>query len=159
MRGALLARFCGNEPGVRVQTRRLAEAAAAEAVPGDIWDKLRRSDSDDDIVLRISTRPSRLPDVWEFARRLAEHLEKTRVHASVGRGIVRVSIPNVWQAELEHSLAQRPESSLIFERLPPHLWPVLVTSAEMNHRLNRGVREAFDPHFLLNPGILGESLA
>jgi FAD/FMN-containing dehydrogenase len=46
----------------------------------------------------------------------------------------------------------------IFERLPAPLWPVLAPSRATD-RLSTGVRAAFDPHHLLNPGILGEAHA
>ena len=46
----------------------------------------------------------------------------------------------------------------IFERLPTTLWSSLAPSA-VNDRLSRGIRAAFDPHRLLNTGILGEEPA
>jgi hypothetical protein len=46
----------------------------------------------------------------------------------------------------------------IFERLPRALWSALAPTPA-GDRLSRGVRAAFDPHRLLNPGILGEDPA
>jgi hypothetical protein len=46
----------------------------------------------------------------------------------------------------------------IFERLPSSLWPTLAPNAASD-ALSRGVRTAFDPHRLLNPGILGDDRA
>ena len=44
----------------------------------------------------------------------------------------------------------------IVERLPAVLWPALVAPAAADP-LSVGVRNAFDPDRILNPGILGES--
>jgi FAD/FMN-containing dehydrogenase len=46
----------------------------------------------------------------------------------------------------------------VFEQLPAALWPVLAPSP-VSGDLARRTRAAFDPHRLLNPGILGESPA
>jgi FAD/FMN-containing dehydrogenase len=46
----------------------------------------------------------------------------------------------------------------VFEQLPAALWPVLAPSP-VSSDLARRTRAAFDPHRLLNPGILGESPA
>jgi hypothetical protein len=43
----------------------------------------------------------------------------------------------------------------IYERLPADLWPRCASSRAVD-RLSRDVKRAFDPHRLLNPGILGE---
>jgi hypothetical protein len=47
------------------------------------------------------------------------------------------------------------EGTRIYERLPAALWPALAPTA-LRGTLERGVKAAFDPHHLLNPGILGE---
>jgi FAD/FMN-containing dehydrogenase len=46
----------------------------------------------------------------------------------------------------------------IFERLPASLWRTLSPDV-VSDALSRGVRDAFDPHRLLNPGILGDARA
>ena len=43
----------------------------------------------------------------------------------------------------------------VVERLPAALWPALVPAAAADP-LSVGVRHAFDPDRLLNPGIFGE---
>jgi len=42
----------------------------------------------------------------------------------------------------------------IAERLPERLWPV-IAPASATDRLSLGIRRTFDPHGVLNPGILG----
>ena len=53
--------------------------------------------------------------------------------------------------------ARRTRDVRIFERLPATLWPALAPTRRRRDRLSRGVRAAFDPHRLLNPGHLRRS--
>jgi hypothetical protein len=73
------------------------------------------------------------------------------------RGVARAVIPQSEPGAVRdaHRLADF-DGTRIFERLPAPLWEELAPSA-VETRLARGVRSAFDPHRLLNPGILGES--
>ena len=70
-------------------------------------------------------------------------------------------IPNE-SGNLPSSAAQRLGSlkheTRVFERLPAALWPSLAPAA-VTDRISRGIRGAFDPDHLLNPGILGETPA
>jgi FAD/FMN-containing dehydrogenase len=108
---------------------------------------------------------------WRAALRLVERFRGTSVHATVGRGVVRCIIPQAAidaatldvHAEsheahpLVHALGTRPRTpGRVFERLPGPLWKLLAPSPA-NDRLSRGVRSAYDPHRILNPGILGDS--
>jgi FAD/FMN-containing dehydrogenase len=98
--------------------------------------------------------------VWVAVDRLATAGDGY-AHASVLRSSARVVLP--------HNASALPDGALellrgagrdtrIFERLPAALWPVLAPSRATD-RLSAGVRTAFDPHRLLNPGILGETHA
>jgi hypothetical protein len=92
----------------------------------------------------------------------AEHLATTaggHAHGSLLRSVARVTLP--------HNEGTLPDSTLvalrtptaflrIFERFPATLWPSLAPTPAAD-RLSRGIRAAFDPHWLLNPGILGEA--
>jgi len=46
-------------------------------------------------------------------------------------------------------------SEVIFERLPPEVWSA-VSPSVVSDGLSQGVKRAFDPHNILNPGILGD---
>jgi hypothetical protein len=48
------------------------------------------------------------------------------------------------------------DGTRIFERLPAALWPSLAPPA-VRGRIERGLKTAFDPHNVLNPGIFGET--
>jgi len=43
---------------------------------------------------------------------------------------------------------------VIFEKLPADVWPV-VSPSVASDPLSRGIKRAYDPHNILNPGILG----
>jgi hypothetical protein len=111
----------------------------------------------DAMVLRLSSRPSELPRMWEFAMSLAVRFAGSQVHASVDRGVVRCIVPGRWQSELASALATRPSGGIIFEKLPSPLWPILAPAEGMSDRLSARVRDAFDPQRILNRGILGEA--
>ena len=75
------------------------------------------------------------------------------------RSVARVVLPlddGALPAPAVEALESITRELCIFERLPATLWPRLAPTA-VSDRLSRGIRAAFDPHRLLNPGILGES--
>jgi glycolate oxidase FAD binding subunit len=156
MNGALAMRFSSNEAGVEAQLRRLQKVAPAEQCEPGVWTRICRSDRFDHMVVRISSRPSLLPGLWQFVRAATSRLEGARASATVGRGVVRWSVPFQFQ-ETFASLAQsRPQSAMICERLPASLWPELAPPFELSDRLTARTRDVFDPRRILNPGILGE---
>jgi len=77
------------------------------------------------------------------------------MHASLGSGIVRCIVPaGSAPDEVARIAAACGDFSVVFERLPPALWEVLSPSVSAD-RLSRGIKQAFDPANILNPGILG----
>ena len=73
-------------------------------------------------------------------------------HASIERGVVRLIVPATAHevvAPLVRCLASH--ASVLGERLPRAAWEALPAVTD---RLSRGVRAAFDPHQILNPGLL-----
>ncbi len=167
----LLVRLGGNDSVVRSQRETFSTIGSAASAPSDLWDRLRTSEPSAAIVFRLSDLPSRLAFTWHAALRCAERFSGALIHATVGRGVVRCIIPH---AEVEaaasetrlpsleaHPLTralgvQPPTPGRIFERLPAAFWELLAPPA-VNDRLGRGVRSAYDPHRILNAGILGDS--
>jgi FAD/FMN-containing dehydrogenase len=43
----------------------------------------------------------------------------------------------------------------VFEKLPPELWAA-VSPSVVGDSLSQGIKRAYDPHNILNPGILGD---
>jgi glycolate oxidase FAD binding subunit len=155
----IVARLAGNEEAVAAQRAVLAELAGADEVGAHVWNELRTADLPDSAVVRLSSPVARFAETWLAADRLASS-GGGHAHGSLLRSVARAVIPRdgdtLPQASLE-LLRSGSRDTRIFERLPAPLWPELAPSA-VTHRLSRGVRAAFDPHGLLNPGILGEAL-
>ena len=154
----VLVRVAGNAEVVAAQRDTLGTLATLSEVPGDSWARLRTVEPDHATVLRLSGPTAQFTDVWASAERLAVSVPGVLAHASISRSVVRVilphsdgGLPDVATAALRAEMRQ----TRIFERLPVSLWSTLAPTAASD-RLSRGVRAAFDPHRLLNPGILGE---
>ena len=154
----LVARLAGNADSVAAQRAALGTLGDTSEIDGNIWDALRTADPADATIVRCSSPVARFAEAWASADRLANAGEG-HAHASVLRSSVRVVLPHndgsPAPGALEILRAGSRETR-VFERLPARLWASLAPSA-VNDRLSRGVRAAFDPHRLLNPGILGET--
>jgi len=156
----LIARLAGNADTVTAQRAALGAFGDVVEVPDRVWIDLRTAEPAGATVVRLSSTVARFAEVWLAADRLAAAGDG-HTHGSVLRSSARVVLP--------HNEGALPEGALellrggsrdtrIFERLPAEFWPVLAPSRATD-RLSKGVRAAFDPHRLLNPGILGETRA
>ena len=162
-RAALLVRLAGNADTVTGQRRALAALGDAPDAPADVWTRLREAEPARAATLRYSAAPARLALPWGEALRAAAATPDAAaaiVHASVARGVVRLVVPAGDDAALAIALGERAPAGVtrLAERLPAALWPRLAPTAA-DDRLSRGVRRAFDPVHLLNPGVLGEPIA
>ena len=158
--GVVIARLAGNADAVAAQRDALAALGDVAEVTGDVWTTLRTADPTDATVVRFSSQVARFPELWLAAERLVA-AGGGHAHASVLRSSARVVLPHNAGAPSEAALELLRGGSRdtrIFERLPTTLWPVLAPS-RVTDRLSQGIRNAFDPHRLLNPGILGETQA
>ena len=156
----ILARLAGNDEAVTAQREALAELGDVNDVAGDVWARLRVTEPPDASVVRLSSPVGRLAEMWATASRLAA-ASGGFGHASVLRAVARVVMPHANGLLSDAALEALPQSARdvrIFERLPSALWPTLSPNAASD-ALSRGVRAAFDPHRLLNPGILGDDPA
>ncbi len=152
-----LVRVSGNDEAVAAQERALAELGALRSVSGEAWAALAgRDPSQPTAALRLSHRPARIADVWEFATAVAHDVPDAVVHATLDRGIARVVLPRVADADLVALLHHASECTRVFEVLPAALWREVAPSAASDP-LSQRVRAAFDPERRLNPGILGEA--
>jgi glycolate oxidase FAD binding subunit len=156
----ILARLAGNEEAVTAQREALAELGDVIDVAADVWARLRVAEPSDASVVRLSSPVGRLAEMWATATRLAA-ASGGFGHASVLRAVARVAMPHANGLLSDAALGALQPSARdvrIFERLPSSLWPTLSPNAASD-ALSRGVRAAFDPHRLLNPGILGDDRA
>lgn len=156
---ALAIRLGGNEALVRSAERAVAEFGEVRRVAASVWDLLRRAEPDGSIVVRLGAPPADVGSLWGGAASLTERAGGF-AHCSLGRGVVRCVLP-IADAEADNGRLRgiigelQAQGSRIFERLPRSLWSGIPSSVV--DPISRGVRRAFDPHHLLNPGILGES--
>ncbi|MEJ7813297.1 MAG: FAD-binding oxidoreductase [Gemmatimonadaceae bacterium] len=169
----LLARLGGNADAVRAQRATLAKLGAVTAAPAGVWSTLRACEPAGAAVMRFGRRPSQLAALWNEVRQLATPAEAALMHATVGRGLVRCVVPPGDDDVLERLTARDASlgGSRMVERVPAHLWHRMAQSLRVpaegettrpaagRWRLMRGVKDAYDPAHVLNPGIMGEAIA
>jgi len=154
----LLARIAGNAQLVAAQREALGAVGDVADVPADVWSRLRTIEPDRATLLRLSGPVARFAEMWASAERIAASMPGGLAHASILRAVARVILPQTGEELPSDTLAMlRADSpqTRIFERLPASLWPSLAPTA-VSDKLSLGVRAAFDPHRILNPGILGD---
>jgi glycolate oxidase FAD binding subunit len=137
----LLVRLAGNADSVATQRRALGDAV--RPIPTSVWSALREAEPAGAPVWRASTRPSLFESLWAMVPPDAE------AHATPRRGVVRFL-----GVDPSTMLALRDHATIIGERLPPDAWRALGGGPAADH-LSTGIRQAFDPARVLNPGILG----
>ncbi len=146
---AILVRIGGNDPFVRGQQVVLDRIADNEPCDPAVWGALSTQDTSAAAVLRLSGAVSELPARIDRVRSaLAATGATFSLHASLGRGTIRViahDAPGVARAVLQHVA---PREQRIVERLPAAWWnneadPFTGGVAER-------IRHAFDPQLLCN---------
>ncbi len=161
-RPVLAVHIGGNAESMRAQRDALAGLEAGAFAPADdaLWTRLRAAGAGAAATWRLSYRPSRFAHTWIEGRESIAPFAGAWMHGSPLRGAVRYAVPTD-AAEpgsperLLRALTQPFDGVRIGETLPARAWSVLPSRAM--DRLSRGVRTAFDPRGILNPGILGAS--
>jgi glycolate oxidase FAD binding subunit len=156
-RPALLMRIGGNAESMRAQRDALARlgAGAFQPVSDGVWATLRSAEGRDDAVWRLSRQPAAFAATWTAGRRALAAAGGGWMHGSPLRGTVRCGAPAAGPDAMLRALALPFDGVRVGERLPAGVWPAL--PSPVGDRLSRGVRRAFDPGRLLNPGILGDT--
>jgi glycolate oxidase FAD binding subunit len=156
----LLLRIGGNAALARAATESAATLGATREVDDGVWRALAASEPRDAAVVRLSALPSRIGALWDRAATVVERVGGY-AHATLSRGVVRCVIPTAVADDEEIARLRglvttlRIDATCIAERLPAPVWPALMPAAAADP-LSVGVRNAFDPDHLLNPGIFGE---
>ncbi len=147
--GCILVRLGGNRTQVAAQ--RAAFAAAGDCVVLDsasTWAQLRASEPPHAFVFRVSDRPSELAALW----RAVADSHAAECHASLERGIVRCMAGSDDPDALERFTGLAQSRRVVLERAPAKVWE---QQADTPRPLDEGMRRAFDPHGVLNPGLFG----
>lgn len=158
----VLIELGGNAASVAAQMAALSRLGGAIEIDSRVWSRLRTIEDNfapntdsPPIVVRISALPARIAEVWGNAREVLVQASCGFMHATPGFGVARCILPRETPVEVVQRLASStPGATVIFERLPPPLWPVLSLGVASD-RLSKGIKHAFDPTNVLNPGIMG----
>lgn len=166
----LLVRLGGNPAAVAAQRDVIATLGRTIDIPPTVWRALREAEPAGAAVVRLSALPAAIAEGW---RALANIAEGVLVHATIGRGVVRAIVPEP-EARLTPDALQGLAGSpgFIAERLPAPWWQSVDTArssrplpddalrmARTRDRLQRRIKDAYDPMHLLNPGLFGEAIA
>lgn len=157
----LLVRLGGNTAAVAAQRDVLATLGGVHEVPSNVWSCLRLIEGAIEngdvppIVIRLSTLRGRVAELWTNAQRAAGEIPGAMMHATPAFGTLRCILPaDTPVASAESFALSLSGATCVYERLPSSLWPVLSPSVTAD-RISQGIRRAFDPQNILNPGIFG----
>ena len=155
----VLVRLGGNAAAVAAQRDALATLGGTHEVPADVWAHLRMIDSgkgdEPPIVIRFSVLPGLTAQLWSSVQRAAAEIPGAMVHATPALGIVRcILTASTPPQSVESFVSSVSDATAVYERLPSSLWPLLSPSVTSD-RISQGIKRAFDPKNLLNPGVLG----
>ena len=152
-----LIRFGGNSAAVKAQASGLAQIASTQEIDSSNWQGLREIESGSHTSLRISSLPQRI--VAAAARILSDDVGGVFTSIDPRRGVIRIVAGSNDGADSSQEIAsgiERTDSSeLVFEKLPSELWSAISPSVVADP-LSQGIKKAYDPHNILNPGILGD---
>lgn len=157
----ILVKLGGNSAAVSAQRAAMDALGGTRDVDRRAWDQLREiegkvtSGAGAPIVMRISTLPQMLSQVWSDIRARISDEAGVAMHATPSLGLMRCILPSSAEISTIHGIiSAAPGATVIFERLPHDAWDLLSPSV-IGDRLAQRVKRAFDPSNILNPGILG----
>jgi len=156
----VLVRIGGNSAAMAAQRDFLAALGGAHELEADVWGKLGLVDDAEagempPIVIRFSTLPGRIVDLWTNLQRSGIPIPGVMMHATPSLGIVRCILPGSSSLDAVESLVGTASGATrLYERLPSSLWDSMSQSVT-DDRISQRIKRAFDPGNILNPGILG----
>jgi glycolate oxidase FAD binding subunit len=162
-RPVCLIRFGGNDAAVTAQLSALSQIGQPEDAESSVWIALRALDAKADSVVRISSLPARFLSASEEI--LRDDYPGIYTCIDPRRGVLRVVVaPDREDEDTSTALGfsggivsdGNGSSELIFEKLPtPEVW-AHVSPSVVADPLSQGIKKAYDPNNILNPGILGD---
>ncbi|HEV7387331.1 MAG TPA: FAD-binding protein [Gemmatimonadaceae bacterium] len=154
-----LLRFGGSNAVVDAQVSGLTQLATPREVDNNVWISLRALDGDAHTAVRVSSLPQRFAAA--SARILGDDVPGIYTCIDPRRGVMRILVGSAASGDGGTDTTLAPEfaanggsSAVVFEKLPADLW-ASVSPSVVADPLSQGIRKAFDPHNVLNPGILG----
>src|SRR6185503_7968774 len=163
-RPVCLIRFGGNDAAVRAQVNALSQIARIQELETEVWMRIRQLDGHAHTTIRVVSLPQRF--LAASARILGETVPGIHTCIDPRRGVLRIIVGGVDYADGDGGtslMGGSPElqmegadaSEVIFEKLPAEVWRE-VSPTVVSDQLSQGIKRAFDPHSILNPGILGD---
>ena len=158
-----LIRFGGNDAVVRAQVSALSQVARPDEVESTIWTRLRQLDGRAHTTIRVSSMPQRF--LAASAKILGDDVAGIYTSIDPRRGILRIVVgadervggddTSAIGGSVDFDRDGSESSEVIFEKLPPDAWSA-VSPSVVRDGLSQGIKRAYDPHNILNPGILGD---
>jgi glycolate dehydrogenase FAD-binding subunit len=159
-----LIRLGGNDAVVAEQLIALSRIARPEEVEAGIWTVLRELEGKADSVVRISNLPVQF--LGASASILTDDFASIYTYIDPRRGVARVivgahrgsdeTMTGAIGGSGDYVADGRGSSGVIFEKLPSaEIWAHASPSVVADP-LSQGIKRAYDPHGILNPGILGD---
>ena len=157
-----LIRFGGNEAVVRAQIDALSRVSKPEEMESSVWNRLRQLEANAHTTVRISGLPQKFLNSAAMIVRDDISLIYTFIDPRSGSlRVVLRSEDRHGQHEmatigLEDNAPHGTEATHItVEKLPADMWR-LVSPSVVDDPISQGLKRKYDPHNILNPGILGD---
>jgi glycolate oxidase FAD binding subunit len=159
-----LIRLGGNAAAVDTQIKAIATVIKLDEVAGTTWSQLRSLENGADDTIRISALPVQF--VATSAAMLTDEVPGIFSYISVNRGVMRIftsppalrvaaGLPDGRTSVDVKVSTETPNEGVVYEKLPAEVWPH-VSPSVVSDSLSQGIKNAYDPHNILNPGILGD---
>lgn len=160
-----LIRLGGNAAAVDAQIKAIATVVKVDEVADAMWSQLRNLENGADDTIRIAALPVQF--VATSAAMLKDEMPGIFSYVNIHRGVMRIftspqalrvaaGIPDGrTSVDLRVSSENPGEGVVVYEKLPAEVWPI-VSPTVISDSLSQGIKKAYDPHGILNPGILGD---
>jgi glycolate oxidase FAD binding subunit len=158
-----LIRFGGNDAVVNAQVSALSRIARPDEHDPGLWPRLRRLEENAHTTIRMSGLPTKA--LAGAATIIRDDIPLVYTYMDARGGALRIVLKGdetagdqstgVSGSAGDFHASRNGSSEVIFEKLPAEVWQV-VSPSVVSDPLSQGIKRAYDPFNILNPGILGD---